>query len=92
MKRRNGTSISDARLRHFEQFKKRFEPLNEIPDEIHIPVSTERSLEACIQKILSQDHLMPDREGTEKDERRTSVRTWLWFVAVRDIEALPGKA
>jgi hypothetical protein len=27
-----------------------------------------------------------------KDERPTSVRTWLWFVVVRDIEALPGKA
>jgi hypothetical protein len=25
-------------------------------------------------------------------EHQTSVRTWLWFVAVRDIEALPGKA
>jgi hypothetical protein len=25
-------------------------------------------------------------------EHPTSVRTWLWFVVVRDIEALPGKA
>ena len=62
MKRRNGTSISDARLRHFKQFKKHFEPLNEIPDEIHIPVSTERSLEACLQKILSQDSILSDRK------------------------------
>ncbi len=74
MKRRNKTSVSDARLRHFKQFKKHFEPLNEIPDEMHILVSTERSLEGCIQKILSQDHKMPDKEGTEKDERRTDKR------------------
>jgi predicted kinase len=63
MKRRNGTSVSDARLQHFEQFKKRFEPLNEIPDEMHIPVSTEKSLEACIQKILSQDYMLSDRKN-----------------------------
>jgi hypothetical protein len=31
-------------------------------------------------------------EAENKDEHRTSVRTWLWFVVVRDIEALPGKA
>jgi aminoglycoside phosphotransferase family enzyme/predicted kinase len=63
MKRRNGTSVSDARLQHFEQFKKRFEPLNEIPDEIHVSVSTERSLEECIQKILSQDNMLSDRKN-----------------------------
>jgi aminoglycoside phosphotransferase family enzyme/predicted kinase len=63
MKRRNGISVSDARLQHFEQLKKRFEPLNEIPDEIHISVSTERSLEDCIQKILSQDNMLSDRKN-----------------------------
>ena len=66
MKRRNGISISDARLRHFEQFKKRFEPLNEISDEIHIPVFTEKSLEACIQKILSQDNMLSDKKNIRK--------------------------
>jgi aminoglycoside phosphotransferase family enzyme/predicted kinase len=63
MKRKTGPSISDARLRHFEQFNKRFEPLNEIPDEIHVPVDTQRALKECIQKILSQDNMMPDREN-----------------------------
>jgi aminoglycoside phosphotransferase family enzyme/predicted kinase len=63
MKRRTGTSISDARLRHFEQFKKRFEPLNEIPDEIHIPIDTERPLQEIIQKILSQANMISDREN-----------------------------
>jgi hypothetical protein len=34
-----------------------------------------------------------NREGNlARAERRTSVRTWLWFVVERDIEALPGKA
>jgi len=63
MKRRTGSSISDARLRHFEQFKKRFEPLNEIPDEIYIPVDTERPLQESIRKILSQDNMMADRKN-----------------------------
>ena len=63
MKRRTGPSISDARIRHFEQFKKRFEPLNEIPDEIHIPVDTARPLKENIQKILSQDNMISDREN-----------------------------
>lgn len=73
VKRRTGTSVSDARIRHFEQFEKRFEPLDDIPDEIHVPVSTERSLGECIQKILSQDHMMPDRKNirriTQKDQK-----------------------
>ena len=63
MKRRTGSSISDARLRHFEQFKKRFEPLNEIPDEIHIPIDTERPLQESIRKILSQANMISDREN-----------------------------
>jgi len=63
IKRRTGPSISDARIRHFEQFKKRFEPLNEIPDEIHIPVDTQRPLKENIQKILSQDNMILDREN-----------------------------
>jgi hypothetical protein len=63
MKRRNGISVSDARLQHFEQLKKRFEPLNEIPDEIHISESTEKSLEECIQKILSQDNMLSARKN-----------------------------
>jgi uncharacterized protein len=63
MKRRTGTSISDARLRHFEPFKNRFEPLDEIPDEMHILVNTQRPLEACVQKILSQDNMLPDTKN-----------------------------
>jgi uncharacterized protein len=63
MKRRTGSSISDARLRHFEQFKNRFEPLNEIPDEIHISIDSERPLQESIRKILSQENMISDREN-----------------------------
>ena len=63
MKRRTGSSISDARLRHFEQFKNQFEPLNEIPDEIHISIDSERPLQESIRKILSQENMISDREN-----------------------------
>jgi hypothetical protein len=36
--------------------------------------------------------ILVEKINIEQTEHRTSVRTWLWFVVVRDIEALPGKA
>lgn len=58
LKRRNKTAgISDARLYHFDQFKTRFEPLDEIHDEMHIRVDTEKPLEECMRQILSKDYL-----------------------------------
>ena len=53
--RKTKFSVSDARLHHFEYFKKRFEPLSEVIDAMHIRVDTEKPLEKCIQQILSKD-------------------------------------
>jgi len=47
-------SVSDARLHHFEYFKQRFEPLNEVGRAMHIRVNTEKPLEECMEKILAK--------------------------------------
>lgn len=57
MRRETEPSISDARLHHLEQFKKRFEPLNELRDEVHIHINTARPLAENMQKILCQDYI-----------------------------------
>jgi aminoglycoside phosphotransferase family enzyme/predicted kinase len=55
LKRDTGYPVSDARYHHYEDFKKRFEPLNELGDEMHFRVDTEKSLEACMEQILAKD-------------------------------------
>ncbi len=58
LRKRNTTDgISDARLYHFDQFKIRFEPLDEIHDEMHVRVDTEKPLKECMRKILSKDYM-----------------------------------
>jgi hypothetical protein len=63
IKREMGPCISDARIWHFEQFKKRFEPLNEIHDEMHIRINTEKPLKENIHNLLSQGNMLPVREN-----------------------------
>jgi predicted kinase len=62
-------SVSDARLRHFEQMKARFEPLNEVRDEMHIGVDTERPLEESIEHILSHDYVLECLQTAEVLQR-----------------------
>ena len=63
------SSVSDARLRHFEQIKARFEPLNEVPVEMHIGVDTERPLEESMEHILSQDYVLECLQTAEVLQR-----------------------
>ncbi len=58
MSREATSSVSDARLRHFQQIKAHFEPLNEVRDEMHIRVDTERHLEESMEHILSRDYVL----------------------------------
>ena len=58
LKRDAGYPVSDARYYHYEDFKKRFEPMNELGDEMHIRVDTEKPLETCMEKILAKDYCM----------------------------------
>ncbi len=57
-KRDTTAGISDARLYHFDKFKTRFEPLDEIHAVMHIRVDTEKPLNKNMQKILSQDYAL----------------------------------
>jgi aminoglycoside phosphotransferase family enzyme/predicted kinase len=56
LEREAGYPVSDARYHHYEDLKKRFEPLNELGDEMHIRVDTEKPLEACMEQILAKDN------------------------------------
>lgn len=58
MRRETIPTVSDARLRHFDQIKERFEPLGEVRDDMHIRVDTEKSLEESMEHILSQDYVL----------------------------------
>ncbi len=54
---------SDARLTHFEFFKKNYEPLTEISEPGHIEVNTENSIQACVDAVLSGNY-----RNTQPDE------------------------
>jgi predicted kinase len=56
-KRNTAASVSDARLEHFENLKDVYEPLDEIPPSIRIPVDTGNFLSDSIREILSRDDL-----------------------------------
>ena len=76
LKRETGYSVSDARYHHYEDFKKRFEPLIELGDEMHIRVDTEKSLEACMEQILSKDYYMASLNtdsNKSREKRRKDV-------------------
>jgi len=45
-------AISDARLKHLEEFKSRYEALDEIPTGVKITVDTKKPLAGIIEKIL----------------------------------------
>jgi hypothetical protein len=46
------SSVSDARLHHFEQIKARLEPLSEVRDDMHIGLDTDRSLDESLDYVL----------------------------------------
>ena len=52
LKRKNEPSVSDARLIHLQAFKKRFEPMARIDNEIHIRVDTENAPAVSLRQIL----------------------------------------
>ncbi len=58
MSREATSSVSDARLPHFQQIKAHSEPLNEVRDEMHIRVDTEKPLKESMEHILSRDYVL----------------------------------
>ena len=66
-KRESEPSISDARLIHLQAFKKRFEPITRIDNEIHIRVDTENAPAVSLRQILLTEVLWGGA-STEKEE------------------------
>jgi len=62
VERESLASVSDARVHHFEDLKRRFEPLESLPNEMHILVHTIKPLNECMQQILSHK----ERRGGNK--------------------------
>jgi len=58
IRREATSSVSDARLRHLEHMKARFQSLNEVRNEMHIGVDTEMPLEESMEHILSRDYVL----------------------------------
>jgi aminoglycoside phosphotransferase family enzyme/predicted kinase len=56
--RKNEFQVSDARLHHFEYFKKKYKPFNKVDDTIHMSVNTEKTLEKCMQQILGKSYIV----------------------------------
>ncbi|MDY6951405.1 MAG: AAA family ATPase [Thermodesulfobacteriota bacterium] len=63
--REKTSSLSDARLHHFDKMKALFEPLDEVPDDVHIRIDTEGSLDGALQEILPQDNLLLPRQTAQ---------------------------
>jgi aminoglycoside phosphotransferase family enzyme/predicted kinase len=60
-RRENGISVSDAREQHFRQLQERFEPLEDIREELHLRVDTEEPIHSNLNRILSHDNLPPPK-------------------------------
>jgi aminoglycoside phosphotransferase family enzyme/predicted kinase len=64
-------SISDARLQHLAAQSQSFEPLDELWDNLHLPLNTEQPLHQCVHEILSKGYLLQSQQG---DARRREAR------------------
>lgn len=60
-KRETEPSVSDARLFHLDDFKQRFEPLDEIHSKQRIAVDTSKPVAGCLSDILRAAFLMDRR-------------------------------
>jgi uncharacterized protein len=61
MERETRPSLSDARLAHFDAFKKGFEPLDEIRAEQKMTVNTEKPINECMARILLNEYTAPPK-------------------------------
>ena len=50
--RESRPSVSDARLFHLEDFKKRYEPVASMGNAVHIRIDTARPLRECLRQVL----------------------------------------
>jgi hypothetical protein len=70
--RDSSTTISDARLHHFKQLRARFEPINDLPDVMHIRLNTEIPREEGLRQILAHDYVMLSQLAAAAVESRNT--------------------
>ena len=68
--RDSSRTISDARLRHFQKFRARFEPITDLPEEMHIRINTEILLKKSLRQLLSHDYVMLSQQTAVAMEGR----------------------
>jgi predicted kinase len=56
--REHGTSVSDARLHHFQEMVDHYEPIKDVSDEWHLRIHTDQSVEENIKTILGHDYYL----------------------------------
>jgi uncharacterized protein len=64
IRREDEGGISDARIRHFEAMRNGFEPIEEIPPEQHIVLTTQQPLDECMNRIFYHEYI-----GSQCSER-----------------------
>ncbi|MFZ0614720.1 MAG: AAA family ATPase [Desulfobacterales bacterium] len=60
-RREKGSSVSDARVQHFHRIKERFEPLEDIGEDMRILIDTEEPLPQNLSRILGHDNYLLSR-------------------------------
>lgn len=66
--RESTESVSDARARHLDDFRKAFEPLDEIEDASQIRVNTETPVDDSLREILANDPFLDVNGAAEGHE------------------------
>ncbi len=59
IRRESDAGVSDARVTHFDAFRNRFEPLDEIRPDQRMVVHTENTTDACMGQILYNEYIAP---------------------------------
>ena len=66
-------STSDARLKHLEFQRRAFEPLGELPGNIHLRINTDQPLEQCVHQILSGWYLSQRQQAGDTEKTAGAI-------------------
>jgi hypothetical protein len=72
--RRNNRQISDARLEHLPDLLEAFEPLEELPTEMHLPIQTDRPLMDNLIELFEGSYLVQGRQAGASRQSEAQTR------------------
>jgi predicted kinase len=64
--REHQSTISDARLEHFKDMKKRMDPFDHLSEDVHMPVRTDQPLDKIMEILLTGEHELLARQTAQK--------------------------